>query len=305
MHPVYPATTDTTDATTDLCNRSNYSDAKMKTYLTSSFESIDPDTAGALELSSLVTQKMHATAFSCKFKDRHRRREDLIIVSSYSYKVPLDDIELGYIATAEASKAKRLVLFNKLTPEDQARSLAYDAAWNATRKREYDESISRSLKALQKEKATADWFNIHCSNIDAKIDEITAKTGCCTDIVAPPPVKKSKPSAKPSVAAVQINLARAFREPDGLEPIAFLSKLNSQLKASDTEEARLTKSVTARALKLASRPVTTHERKCNKGVRALDREVYLKDQGDRRFAAWFQQHSVAIKNKIAGVVVVV
>jgi hypothetical protein len=277
---------------------STYSDAAMKKYLTSSLEAIDVDTAGASGLLLLAKLQGYCTATSRKFQTRFDKRANEILVNSYKYEVPMSSMDLEFKAKFEASKANKLDWFNQLSPEAQARSLEYDAVWNETRKREYDESNSRSLKTLQKESATADWFNVHCSKIDAKIDEITAKIpGYCTDIVVPPPAKKPKPSIK----AVQIILARAFRESDGSEPIEFLSKLNSQLKDSDIEEAKLAKTITARATKLADRAVTEDEREYNNGVRKLDLDAHDKDHAEKRLLAWFQQHSVAIKAKIASV----
>lgn len=308
IDPADPADpTDPTDPTADdaakcVINhpRSKCSEPVMKKWLTSSLEEIDVHTAGAAALPFLTIQQMYSMATATKLADRIRKRDDAILVDSFEYSEPIFDVEAGEqrVAAEAAFIAHNLTFRDKMSLKDQAIHNALDAEKEVSDARYRVYRNQEWAKAEKKERDVAYWFKSHCFNIDAAVRVITAKIpGYMAEIVVPPPAKKSKPSA----GEVQITLAHAFKEPDGLEPIAFVSKLSAQLTASDAEEARLTKSTTARALKLANRPVTKDERKNNKGVRKLEWSVHLKDQADKRLVCWFQQHSVAIKAKLADV----
>jgi hypothetical protein len=291
-------------ATTDHPNL-NFTDPARKKYLTALLQETNVDTATPAQLSEFESALRGCIATTLKLETRILKRTDAELVESFNYGGPVADAREEAAAAEARFVAYNLTFRAGMSARDQAIANALDEEKKVSDARRLVDCNEQAMAAEVKERNTAFWFKSCCFNLDAAIRVISAKVpGYTAEIIVPPPAKKLKPSP----GEVQVTLAHAFKEPAGLEPIAFVSKLSAQLKACDTEEARLTKSTTARALKLASRPITKGERKWNNGVRKLERSVNVKDAADRQLAFWFQKHSVALKTKIAdvaaGVVVV-
>jgi hypothetical protein len=284
-------------------NLSRMTDLAMKKRLTASLDPIDTNTADASVLFALSVQRTHAVAIASKLDTRIRKRNDQMIVRSYGYWIPhselLTQTELAKIASDKTKKAEDEASSDKrLSPEAKAHLIKSNAEAAATAVRYNEACVQKRKRDDEKEIELALWFNTHCSKIDEKVDAITAKIpGYCAAIVIPPPAKKSKPNAY----EVQTTLAHAFRATDSVEPRALLSNLNSQLQESDIAAGKLAKSISTRDAKLQSRPVTKKELKHNKGVRMLEYDAQQKDYNDKMLSYWFQQHSLAIKTKIATV----
>jgi hypothetical protein len=277
---------------------STMTDCESKKYLTYSLNWIDANTADASVLPTLSTQRKHALTTATKLDTRIRKRDDQEVVNSCYYPIPRTEAELARIAS---DKADEKYWFEKKAPSVQAADLEKKAERIAATIRWNEHKNQEAVRADGRERDLALWFKTHCSKIDEKVGAITAKIpGYCApmdSIDIGPPKKKAKPNA----GEVQIALAYAFKEPDAVDPAVLLSKLNSQLADSDIAEGKLTKSITARDVKLQSRPVTKYERTHNKGVRMRDMSTYRKDENEHILAHWFKHHSLAIKTKIATV----
>jgi hypothetical protein len=300
IHATNEIATDTNDPMASWSGRdfSTMTDCDSKKYITYLLNSIDANTADASVLPTLSKLRAHALTTVTKLDTRIRKRDDDAMVKSCYYPMPRTEAELAKIASDEARDKYWLENENPAVQanalERKAESLALNREINEDKKKEL-------LRADERQRKLALWFKTHCSKIDEKVDAITAKI---PDYCAPvdsidigPPKKKAKPNA----GEVQIALAYAFKEPDAADPAVLLSQLNSQLVDSDIAEGKLAKSITARAVKLQSRPVTEVEREQNNGVRKLKWSMHLKDSSEHILAHWFKQHSLAIKTKIATV----
>jgi hypothetical protein len=278
------------------------SNMQLKVYLADSFENIDMTKVDESVLSTLSTQRGAAVtaATTLERKVAKRKADDMLQTYRYGFaKSSFEETRARKEAEfLEDEKKWEAIHFpagseqHKLKLEREQEKRESTARFNANYTKKVKSMEVKDLKLLE-------FFYDHCAKIDTKSAEIASTIPAYSPIMQAIVVTKKPPPA--TTAAVQTALGFAFREPDCVDQVALLAKLNEQLMDTDKAAKKANKTIDTRDAKLQMRPVSKYEKRHNNGIRKLWECEARRDNTDRYFAHWFEQHSLSIKAKIASI----